>query len=410
MNSKIKYARECALEILKPSKKDLEHGLELHRTSIVFDAYGFSPMSSFDGDFLRKILETGASYDEFKDINEEMLITRHVDDLEFQKEYIEAWKASGVTCIFQNAGEESNSPMQILKRFAHFTYVTDMLKDKVERAVSPQDVEKAKKEGKNCLYLSSNGIPLANRLTNTVEELGYIKLFFQLGCRMMHMTYNRRNLIGDGCAENANAGLSDFGKMVVAEMNRNGVICDVAHSGWQTCIDVAKSSSAPVVSSHSTCYTLRNHFRAKPDDVIEAIAESGGYNAICCVPAFLGGRGDINALLDHIDYMVEKIGSDTVAIGCDCGYASAQCETEYKKFESLVRKTRPAWEALFPKNSLNCNFEEKYTSSLAWTNWPLFTVGLVQRGHSDDDIRKIIGGNVMRVAEDALKIAKKKYI
>jgi len=397
MNSKIKYARECALAILTPSKKDLEHGLELHKNSIVFDSYGFSPNSPVDGDAVRKALEANASRNEIKDLTEEMIMTRHIFDKELRKEYLDAWEASGVTCVFQNAGEESNDPMQIIKRFARFTYVSDMLTDALNRAVSPQDVERTKKELKRCLYFTANGVPLAQQYTNPVEKLGYIRLFYQLGCRMMHMTYNRRNLIGDGCAETTNAGLSDFGKLVVKEMNRVGVICDLAHTGWQTCIDVAKTSSVPVVSSHSACNAIKPHFRAKPDDVIEAIVETGGYNGICCIPSFLGGKGNINALLDHIDYMVENFGADYVAIGSDCGYSSIKAEAEYKKFESIAMASRPGWDHLWPENSFCYDFDEKHTTSLSWTNWPLFTVGLVQRGHSDDDIRKIIGGNVMRV-------------
>jgi len=403
MNSKIEHARECALAILKPSKKDLEHGLELHKNSIVFDSYGFSPTSPIDGDIIKKAIEDGASPNELKDLREEMGMTRHVNNPELYNEYKEAWEASGVTCVFQNAGEESNDPMQIIKRFARFTYVADMLKDKLNRAVAPEDVEQTKKEGKSCLYFSSNGVPLAHKFANPIEEMGYIRLFFQLGCRMMHMTYNRRNLIGDGCAETANSGLSDFGKMVVAEMNSAGVICDVAHTGWQTCIDVAKASSAPVVSSHSTCCALKHHFRAKPDNVIKAIVETGGYNGICCIPSFLGGKGNINALLDHIDYMVKNFGADYVTIGTDAGYSSMKCEAEYKKLEGLAAKPRARWEALWPEGSFSYDFDEKDTQSLSWTNWPLFTVGLVQRGHSDEDIRKIIGGNVMRVIKAVLK-------
>jgi len=397
MNSKIEYAKKCALEILAPSKKDLEHGLELHKNSIVFDSYGFSPTSSVDGDAIRAALEANAAPNEIKDLREEMIMTRHIFNEELRKEYLEAWDASGVTCVFQNSGEESNSPMQIIKRFAHFTYVADMLKEQLNRATSPQDVERTKKEFKKCLYFTANGVPLAHNFESAHRELEYIKLFYELGCRMMHMTYNRRNLIGDGCAESTNAGLSDFGKIVVREMNRVGVICDVAHTGWQTCIDVAETSSVPVVSSHSSCNTLKNHFRAKPDDVIKAIVKTGGYNGICCIPSFLGGKGDINALLDHIDYMVDNFGADHVTIGSDCGYSSVTSEAEHSKFKDAARASRPIFEQFWPENSFSYDFDEKHTTSLSWTNWPFFTVGLVQRGHSDDDIRKIIGGNVLRV-------------
>ena len=79
-------------------------------------------------------------------------------------------------------------------------------------------------------------MPLPGEQATVEQELRFISQFFELGCRMMHLTYNRRNPIGDGCAEPANAGLSDFGRAVIAEMNKVGVIADVAHSGWQTCL------------------------------------------------------------------------------------------------------------------------------------------------------------------------------
>jgi len=402
VNKQIEFARQCALEILKPSKKDLEHGLEVHKNSLVFDSYGFSPSSAFDGDQLLKAINEGATPNELTDLREEMTMTRHIFSKELYAEYVEAWEASGVTCVFQNAGVERQDPLEIIKRFARFTYAGDMLRHVLNRVVLPDDVERTKKEGKHCNYLMSNGIPLPQLWNNTVDEVGLIRIFFQLGCRMMHMTYNRRNMIGDGCAEPDNAGLSEFGHAVVKEMNRVGMICDVAHTGWKTCVDVVKASTKPVVSSHSACCALKQHMRGKPDEVIRAIVDSGGYNGICCVPDFLGGSADINALLDHIDYMVKTFGADCVTIGTDHGYSSMQSAAEWKKVEGVWRGYRAGWESLWPEGSLRYDWDEKARQSFAWTNWPLFTVGLVQRGHSDEAIRKIIGGNVMRVIKQVL--------
>ena len=100
------------------------------------------------------------------------------------------------------------------------------------KAVTPEDIVAAKHDDRHCLYFTGNGVPLPQRWESTEEELGYVRLFYQLGIRMMHLTYNRRNMLGDGCAEPANAGISDFGRAAIAEMNRVGVIVDVAHSGW----------------------------------------------------------------------------------------------------------------------------------------------------------------------------------
>ena len=327
-------------------------------------------------------------------------MTRCVTDPAEREEYLAAWEAAGVTCIFQNAGEESQAPLQILKRLARFTYVTDMLGDCVRKAVSPEDLLAAKREGRRCLVFSANGVPLTQQWFSVEGELGSIRVFFQLGCRMMHLAYNRRNMIGDGCAEPANAGLSDFGRAVVAEMNRVGVLVDVAHAGQQTSLEAARASTRPMVASHSGCWALNPHFRCKTDAVLRAVADSDGYVGICCIPAFLGGSGDIRAMLDHIDYAVRLLGADHVAIGTDVAYTSAHAASENCKV-SQRGAGRQRWESFWPAPGLVATGEgntETQRQSMAWTNWPLFTVGLVQRGYSDDEILKILGGNLLRVA------------
>jgi membrane dipeptidase len=399
LNPQIQHAREVALNILKPTKKELEHGLRLHAESLVFDSYGFSPRAAVDGDVLAAAVEAGASDIELKDLREEMGMTRYVTNADEQAEYRDAWRASGVTCIFQNAGEEGQDPMRLIKRLARFTFATDMMKEFVAKAAVPDDVADAKRQGRHCLYLTGNGVPLTQQWVSVPDELRYLRVFYQLGIRMMHLTYQRRNMIGDGCGEKTDAGLSDFGRAVVAEMNRVGVIPDCAHSGWQTSLEAARASQKPVVASHSTAGGIYPHFRSKPDNVIRAIADTGGYIGICCISRFLRGSGDVGVFLNHIDHVVKKFGVDHVAIGTDVAYTSQNAAVESKKVPR-VRRGRVHFRSLWPNDDYQTTAEAR--SSLAWTNWPLFTVGLVQRGHSDADIRKIIGGNVMRVAQESL--------
>ena len=395
-NETIERARKAALDILKPSQRDLDHGFELHANSIVFDAYGFAPRAAIDGDAMRNAMEAGASAIELQDMREDMTMTRAAVDLAERAEFLQAWKASGVTCIFQNCGEEGNDPLVLLKRLARFTNLTDSIRDILRRAVFPDDVRQAKRDGVGCLYLSGNGVPLTQAWVSVEDELRYVRVFYQLGIRMMHVTYNRRNRLGDGCAEPANGGLSDFGRAAVDELNRVGVIVDVAHSGWQTSLEAAQRSSKPMVASHSTCGSLYEHIRSKPDSVIRAIADTGGYIGICCIPRFLRHSGDITALLDHIDYVVKKFGPDHAAIGTDVAYQSRNAARERAKYPARPKR-RTRWAALWPPD--NFKTTGRMIQSIGWTNWPLFTVGLVQRGHSDAVIQKIIGQNVLRVLE-----------
>jgi membrane dipeptidase len=399
MNPTIQQARDIALGILQPTQRQIERGLELHRNALVCESYGFSPRAALDGDAVKAAVEAGASDMELQDMTEEMGMTRCVTDAAEREEYMAAWEAAGVTCIWQNAGEESQAPLRILKRLARFTYVTDMLRDFVQKAVTPEDIVAAKEAGRHCLYFSANGVPLVEDWVSVEDELRFVRVFFQLGCRMMHLTYNRRNMIGDGCAEPANAGLSDFGRAVIAEMNRAGVLVDVAHCGRQTSLEAALASERPMVASHSGCAALNAHYRCKTDAVIRAVCDTGGYVGICCIPAFLGGTGDIRAMLDHIDHVVRHFGAEHVAIGTDVAYTSANAAAEYRK---VPRRgpSRRRWENFWPAPGLagpegDSDIQRR---SMAWTNWPVFTIGMVQRGYSDEDILRILGGNVLRVA------------
>jgi membrane dipeptidase len=409
----VDQARQCALELLKPSEKDKQRGLELHRDAIVVESYGFGPGGN-DPEKIIAAIRAGASGAELQDVIEDVAMTSYVRHPERLREFKELWDASGVTCVFRNAGEEGQDPMRLIRRLAHYMYVTDSLKDFLPKALTPADIRLAKREKRHCICLTCNGVPVSQDWFSIREELRYISLFYQLGCRMMHLTYNRRNMLADGCGETANGGLSDFGRSAIAEMNRVGVIVDVAHSGWQTSLEAAQVSKKPIVASHSTCAALQRHIRSKPDEVIKAIADGGGLVGICAIPAFLGRTGDINAMLDHIDYLAKKFGTDFIAIGTDVG-ASLSLSEQEKKLDADVAKEFPRtsrrnFEGLWAKDDPLFSPEwrkSEQTLSLAWTNFPLFTVGLVQRGYADDDIRKILGGNMLRVLDAVLPDADK---
>jgi membrane dipeptidase len=153
-----------------------------------------------------------------------------------------------------------------------------------------------------------------------------------------------------------------------------------------------------MVASHTACDALNHHIRSKPDNLLRAIADTDGLVGICCIPSFLGGNGDIAAMLDHVQHAAKLIGTDHVAIGTDTASVSRHAEGEEKKLPQRG-PSRPYWENFWPVNALS---GKGNPLSLAWTNWPLFTVGLVQRGLRDADIQKILGGNVIRLARGVL--------
>ena len=122
-----------------------------------------------------------------------------------------------------------------------------------------------------------------------------------------------------------------------------------------------------MVASHSTCGSLYEHIRSKPDSVIRAIADTGGYIGICCIPRFLRHSGDITALLDHIDYVVKKFGPDHAAIGTDVAYQSRNAARERAKYPARPKR-RTRWAALWPPD--NFKTTGRMIQSIGWTNWP----------------------------------------
>ena len=402
-NPSIDRPREIALKLLKPTQAQIDHAWELHFGSIVFESYGFSPRFAVDGEAINRAIEMGATKAELDDLRESMMMNRGADSERERTEFMDAFHAAGVTCIFQNAGEEGNDPLRLIKRLAHFTRATDAMSPLVQKVVRVEQLEALKKQGHVGLCFTGNGVPLPQRWESVRDELGMIRIFHELGIRMMHLTYNRRNPIGDGAGEPHDGGLSDFGKSVVAEMNRLGVIVDVAHSGWTTAEQAARASSRPMMASHTTCGAVYTHFRGKPDSAIKAICDTDGVVGMCCIPRFLGGKGDITALMDHMDHLIKTFGSEHAAIGCDVAYVSRFEKEERAKIKktpsggSAFGGSADRWEHLWPKDDFVATPEADL--SVSWSNWPMFTLGMIMRGHSDDAIRRVIGGNVMRVVK-----------
>ena len=394
-NPAIDKPREIALSLLKPTQAQIDHAWELHFGSVVFESYGFAPRCAIDAEAMNAAIKSGMGAAEINDLRESMSMNGNATNERERKEFLDAFHAAGVTCIFQNTGEEGSDPLRLIKRLAHFTKATDLLNPTLSKVVLSEEIVALKKAGNVGLCFTTNGVPLMQDWESVRDELRFVRIFHELGTRMMHVTYNRRNPLGDGAGEPHDGGLSDFGHAAVAEMNKIGVIVDVAHSGWKTAYNAAKASTRPMVASHTTCCGVYEHFRGKPDDTIKAICDTDGLVGICCIPRFLGGKGDITALLDHLDHLIKKFGAKYAAIGCDVAYTSRFDKEERAKLLKAPGSSADKWEHLWPKDDYVTTFTAE--QSVAWSNWPLFTLGMIMRGHSDETIRQVIGGNMLRV-------------
>jgi membrane dipeptidase len=215
----------------------------------------------------------------------------------------------------------------------------------------------------------------------------------------MHLSYNRRNLFADGCSEAADGGLSDLGREFIRRLNAVGIILDVPHTGMRSTLEAAQVTTLPMMASHTGCRAVYDHPRCKTDPEIKAIAETGGMIGIFNLPNMLGAGANINLLLKHLQHAVKVAGVGAVSIGTDSGFnlsdwegwrtpAGVQDLASRSGNWGQIRKEKK----LPPGSAVD-------SASLAWTNWPLFTVGLVKLGYKDSEIEQLLGGNLRRILD-----------
>ena len=215
-----------------------------------------------------------------------------------------------------------------------------------------------------------------------------VALYYDLGVRHMLMAYNSRNLVGDGCAERTDAGLSRFGVEVVEEMNRIGMLVDCSHTGYRTSMDVFEVSRAPVIFSHAVARALKEHDRNVTDDQIDACARSGGVIGVNGIGPFLADNDASTELfVRHMDYIAQRVGPRHVGIGLDFVYFE-------REFYDLVARRRSLYPAGYPPPPWQLVQPEQL---------PETTERLLGLGYGEDDVRGILGENWARVAEAVWK-------
>jgi membrane dipeptidase len=242
--------------------------------------------------------------------------------------------------------------------------------------------------------------------------LDSIDLFYNLGIRIIQLTYNLRTLAGNGCMERNDSGLSIFGLKIIERMNKLGMLIDVSHCGVQTTLDSIEASKDPIAFTHTGCKAIFDHPRSKTDETIQALAKKGGYIGIYAPAYFLGfparEKGTLKEFLDHIDHAVNIAGVEHVGIGTDLGVRSRSPEQmrELKSEELFKIDFGPSrfWQGWKPEHHVDDRsadnfgiFTDEWANS--WVNWPNNTIGLISRGYSDKEIKGIIGENFLKILE-----------
>lgn len=245
-----------------------------------------------------------------------------------------------------------------------------------------EDIDRAHVEGKLAIGFNLEGF---NALDGNVDM---VSLYYDLGVRWMLVAYNRNNLGGGGCQDD-DSGLTDFGRGVLDEMERVGMVPCCSHTGYRTAIDVMEHASGPVILSHSNPRALHDHPRNVPDEVMKACAETGGVMGINGVGIFMGRNVvDVERMIDHIDYAVDLIGIDHVGLGIDTCFDTSEVD-------DLMRDHPELWpDAVGYEEGLQIVSPEEISNIAA---------KLLERGYSETDTSKILGGNFHRVARQAWK-------
>ncbi len=217
-----------------------------------------------------------------------------------------------------------------------------------------------------------------------------VDFFRSLGQRVSQLTYNARNLIGNGSTERRDEGISDFGVAVIERMNSVGMAVDVSHCGDRTTLDAFEISKKPVLITHSNCRALvPGHPRLKTDEAIKKVGEAGSVIGITGVRMFVKGDEPttVEHVLDHFDHVRKLIGPEHLGVGSDIdlyGYDAMPPE--------LNKQLRASYKGSY-------SFREKI--DIEGLNHPKrifdLTEGLIRRKYSDADIEGILGGNFERV-------------
>jgi membrane dipeptidase len=297
------------------------------------------------------------------------------------KQVFDVYAASGVTlAVFTVVDDFPNSIEQTIRLIAQNRRFVLAHPDEYVLADGTADVHAAKTSGRLAIAFAFQG---SNALLGDIE---LVEVYRRLGVIQMLLAYNSGNFAADGCHEERNAGLSRFGRSLVEEMNRVGMIVDVSHMGLRSSLETLELTTRPPVFSHSTPKKFARHDRNISDEQIRACAAKGGVICLTGVGLFMDEvehKATASRMADTIEYVVQLVGARHVGIGLD--YIDAHAMARYIRNSSALYGGGTQYPA------------DGYVDFAPPSILPEVTEELARRGHPDNEIRGILGVNYLRV-------------
>jgi membrane dipeptidase len=326
-----------------------------------------------------------------RQVHESAIVIDSVSPLSSDGQYLDLYRDGGVTVVTPTVAmgkATASSTIRSLGRWHRlFRSRPDLL-----QVNSGADIRKAKETGRLGILLAFQGADAIE------DDIDLIDAYKSLGVGVMQLTYNVENLVGYGCEEPRDDGLTRLGRDAVARMNEAKVVVDCSHTGYRTTMEAIEASQAPVIFSHSNAYAVHASQRNIKDDQIRAAADTGGVIGAVGYAAFVSSKSkpSLDDMIDHVAYIADLVGIDHVGIGMDYfpGQDRIMSLADARKMYDVLLESGHWSPSSYPPPPYT--FPEGIeTPDLL----PALTAGLLNRGFSASEVKKIVGGNWLRVFE-----------
>ena len=291
---------------------------------------------------------------------------------------LERVRNAGIDLVSLNISLDVVDPDEALPMLATFRHWIRLHADHYVLAETVADIEGARASGRLAVVFDIEGGRAVER------HPGLVEVFYKLGVRWMLIAYNRNNKLGGGC-QDEDCGLTDYGRQIIDEMQRVGMVLCCSHTGYRTAREAIEYSKNPVIFSHSNPRAVHDHERNIPDDLMRACACTGGVVNIDGIGIFLGNNDNsTETVVRHIDYAVNLIGPEHVGLGLDYVF-------DQKELDDSVKAHPDIWPP-----------EKGYGAGVAMVEPERFSViaeALLKKGYRETDVQGILGHNNLRVAK-----------